>query len=692
VSQRCASSAQYAPHSPTWGGEHGVALARMQKISVIGHSVVLDRTVRLLQRAGVVEVEVREMPLEDVGTLQPDQDRLNVVEERVARASFVRDFLGRFHTPDAPFSTFVTEKVHLPVSEFEQLSDNESFGRLCEACDGMAERLGVIERERTRLRTLVRDLAPWENLHLQISQWKGTEHVALFTGTVPIAASSGVRQALRGAVTDVSVAEVGESAQREAWVVMAYVDSLEEVRATLSLTEFTEVSFPGLEDYPAEERARASARLQALDAEHDEIVARATELAATDHSYAVALVQALLSQRDAEEIRAEFASTERAFVVSGWIPARDGERLLAALEPVGTDVDITFEDPGPEDRVPVMLVNPALIRPFEILTDLYGRPRYGDVDPTPLLAGFFFLFFGMCIGDVGYGLMLGTTAYLIKTRLDVAPGVRKFMDLLILGSVSAVLVGIATRSYFALSEEALPVFLRYVPLIDPLNNVMTLLIISVALGVVHVSLGVLISAYRRWRSGDKAGAFFVDVSTIALFVAIGVAVAFPDTVGWLLPLAFVLAVIFKGRMLEAAFVHRSLKGTVVGFGIGLLGLYGLVGYASDFLSYTRLAALGLASLLVGDVMNRLAGLVVDIPYGVGLLAAALILVVGHTFNVAINLLGAFVHPTRLQFVEFFSKFYEGGGRSFAPFASRTKSVVLHPDTGAREGGAQTWTT
>jgi V/A-type H+/Na+-transporting ATPase subunit I len=139
-------------------------------------------------------------------------------------------------------------------------------------------------------------------------------------------------------------------------------------------------------------------------------------------------------------------------------------------------------------------------------------------------------------------------------------------------------------------------------------------------------------------------------------------------------------------------VHRSVKGTVIGFGRGLLGLYGLVGYASDFLSYTRLAALGLASLLVGDVMNRLAGLVVDIPFGFGILAAVLILVVGHTFNVVINLLGAFVHPTRLQFVEFFSKFYEGGGRPFAPFAPRTKSVVLHPDTGAQEGGAQTWTT
>jgi V/A-type H+/Na+-transporting ATPase subunit I len=683
---------RFAPRSTNWAGESVVAVARMAKVSVIGHVAVLDQTVRLLQRAGVLEITVREIPLEDVGVLEPDQQRLNDLEERVARASFVRDFLGKFHTSGAPFSTFVSEKVHLPSAEFERLTDDDPFTGLCESCDVMAERLGVIDRERTRLRQLIHDLAPWEGLHLQISQWKGTEHVVLFTGTVPVSASAGVRQALRDAVTDVSVAEVGESAQREAWVVMAHIDALEEVRATLSLTEFIEVSFPGLEDYPAEERARAMETLEQLEVEHAQIAARAAELAAEDYLRAVAVVQALLSKRDAEEIRASFAGTERAFVVNGWIDESEREDLAAALSPVGADIDITFEAPGADDRVPVRLVNPRLLRPFEILTDLYGRPRYDQIDPTPLLAGFFFLFFGMCIGDVGYGLMLGTAAWLIKTRLDVAAGVRKFMDLLMLGSFAAILVGIATRSYFALPVESLPRFLRYQPLVDPLNEVMTLLVISVALGVIHVSVGVVTSAVQRWRAGDVLGAISVDLSTIGLFVAVGVAVAFPDTVGWLLPLAFGLALVLKGRMLEEAFLHRSVKGTAIGFGRGLLGLYGLVGYASDFLSYTRLAALGLASLLVGDVMNRLAGLVVDIPYGLGILAAVLILVVGHTFNVVINLLGAFVHPTRLQFVEFFSKFYEGGGRPFAPFAPRTKSVVLHPDTGAQEGGTQTWRT
>lgn len=666
-----------------------MAIARMLKVSVIGHMSVLDQTVRLLQRAGVLEIAVREIELESVEALQPDHERLNSLEERVANATFVRDFLGRFHTADAPFSTFVSEKVHLGQGEYERLAEENDFVGLCDSCTLMAERLAVMERERTRLRQLAHDLAPWESLHLQISQWKGTEHVVLFTGTVPATASAEIRQALRDVVSDVSVAEIGEAAQREAWVVMAHKNALEDVRATLALTEFVRVSFPGLEDYPAEERARALAALERLNIEQAEIEAKSTELAAERYHRTVALVQALLSQRDAEEARSSFAGTERAFVVSGWADASEQEELVAALAPAGGDIDVTFEEPSADDIVPVRLVNPPLLRPFEVLTDLYGRPRYGQIDPTPLMAGFFFLFFGMCIGDVGYGLMLGTVAYLIKTKLDVAPTVRRFMDLLMLGGLAAVFVGIATRSYFALPPTSLPPFLRYKPVVDPLGDVMTMLIISVALGVIHISVGVITSAVQRWRNGDILGAISDDLSTMGLFVAAGVALAFPVTVGWLLPLAFGLAVVLKGRMLEEIFTNRSVLGALMGIGRGLLGLYGLVGFASDFLSYTRLAALGLAGLLVGDVMNRLAGLVSDVPFGIGILGAVLILVVGHSFNVAINLLGAFVHPTRLQFVEFFSKFYEGGGRPFTPFAPRTKSVVLHPDPGAQEGGART---
>ncbi len=490
-------------------------------------------------------------------------------------------------------------------------------------------------------------------------------------------------QSLRDSVTEVSVAEVGSDSERQAWVVMAHCSVLTAVRSTLAFTEFSEASFPGLADYPAEEISRTLNRLADLDPEEAALKRRASELE-PHYAHTFALVQALLTRRDALEVRDNFAATERTFMAHGWVPERSHDALERSLSPVGDEVDVSFAAPKPGQLVPVALENPWFLRPFEVLTDLYGRPTYGGIDPTPLLAGFFFLFFGMCIGDVGYGVVLMVAAYLIKTRLDIAPGVQRFMDLLIAGGLSSVFVGIAMRSYFALSTEQLPGFLRYEPLLDPLEDIITLLIASVVIGVVHVLFGVFVNVYRLVKAGDWPTAVQEDLSSVLLLVALGVTALTGEFAwfGWSVAVSTVL----KGRIIEALLERKPLR-ALIGIPKGLLGLYGLSGYVSDFLSYTRLAALGLASLLVGQVMNILAGMVSGAPWGIGLVAGALILVVGHAFNLVINLLGAFVHSARLQFVEFFGKFYEAGGRAYAPFARRTASLVLHPVAGEQEGGS-----
>jgi len=534
--------------------------------------------------------------------------------------------------------------------------------------------------------------------------------------------------------------------------VLAHSSVADLVRSTLAASSFTETPFRGLEDYPAEESSRAVARIAELESELADIERELRAISDDRYDDAVALVEALASDEAAARVLDRFGRTERTFVVTGWVRETRGDELRAALGPWAADLDITLRGPADDEEPPVELDNPRLLRPFETLTDLYGRPSYREIDPTPLLAPFFLLFFAICIGDVGYGAMLILACWLIKTRLDVGPGVKRFMDLMMIGGAGAMVVGVAFASYFALDVAYLPGFLRALQLLDPLAELQTFLLITIGLGVVQVLFGVAVAAYDAFRRGDPRAAIFEQVSTIFLFVMIGVCSwGYAEGNAMLgrstLVVGLLGTMLMQGRTLEASlgengwpgwdralgwawlgamigwtvslavggpaavlwvllgltavglFVSKTVRKAVVSFLGGAYAVYGMSAFLGDILSYTRLAALGLSGALVGMVFNLLAKMVWD-PVGslfasgglgylwgaIALVSAIAIFVVGHVFNVVINLLGSFVHPARLQFVEFFSKFYEGGGHPLKPFGFATKTVVLGAgDAGVKEG-------
>lgn len=725
-----------------------MAVARMLKVTVLAHRSVMDGLIERMQRAGVLDITSAPATLESLG-VSPEDERLRRLEEYHADATFVRDFLGRFHSSNRPFGAFVSEKIHLDAATYDAMRADEGFLRLYRQCEDISAATATLERERARMIALAADLLPWEALHLQISCWRGTEHVVLFTGTVPAAEGAAIRQALRDTTSDVSVEELHSVGGTAAWVVMAHRSVVAEVRATLALTSFVEVAFPELADTPAEERAVALARAAEIEGELAALADSARALAAEHYEHSVALVEAIGSDIDAVCVRERFGVTDRTFAVGGWVRESCRAELEAALAASGEDVDLTLEQPAEDDRPPVVLENPWFIRPFEILTELYGLPRYDEFDPTPLLAPFFLAFFAICVGDFGYGLMLIAGSWYIKNKIDVAPGVKKFMDLLMFGGAGAMVVGVLFGSYFALDFDmvkgAIPLLGR-LQVLDPLAQLPVFLVITIVLGITQALFGVLIAAYDLARRGDRRSAVFEQLSTVLLFAAIGVGAAVPSLTGPAIVLGLGVVTLFKGRALEAAFgaegtpawdrafglawvalvlvwlagvgfsVHLPvgwalLAVTGVGLAVattvrravvavlgGMYAVYGMTGFIGDVLSYTRLAALGLSGALVGMVFNRLASLVMGPAAGlfeagglsilggaVVVVLASAVFVVGHVFNVVINLLGAFVHPARLQFVEFFSKFYEGGGRAYRPFARRSKSLVLHAGEVRQEG-------
>jgi V/A-type H+-transporting ATPase subunit I len=727
-----------------------MAVARMLKATVVAHKATVEDVIDRLQAAGALEISMTPYELEPALTPE-DEERVRQLDEHIADAKFVVEVLAKRREDDRPFAAFVSEKIHIDAARFEALAPDAEFQALYRECLTITDRIATGERERERLKHLVAELEPWRGLHLQIERLRDTAQVRLLTGTVPAPQAAVIRQRLREVSPLISVEELGPVGSRAAWVVLAHRTVVDETRAALAATAFRDVSFPeGVSGYPAEEIAVAIERMERIVREREVLEERLRQLAQDRYPDVVALLEALVSEREAVQARGSMAATERTVVVTGWVLARRRPEIESSLRSASDLVDWELEEPLPEEEPPVALENPRLIKPFELLTDLYGRPKYRDIDPTPLLAPFFLLFFAICIGDVGYGLMLIAGFWYIKNRIDVAPGVKRFCDLMMLGGAGAIVAGVAFGSYFALDYGVVRSVVPVPRLIDPLGELTTFLVLTIAIGVTQVFFGVLVAAYDAARRRDYASAVSDQLSTILLAALIGVAAAVPGAAGWALALGLGITMLLKGHALEAALARddgvpdwdRALGmgwialflawlaalafdgpaatgwvfagATVLGLAlstsvrravVGLLGgayaVYGMTSFLGDILSYTRLAALGLSGSLVGMVFNILAKLVwsgaadlfskgpAGIVFGaIVAVLAALVFVGGHTFNVVINLLGAFVHPARLQFVEFFSKFYGNGGKPFMPLAYKTQAVVLHPAGAQREGGAR----
>jgi V/A-type H+-transporting ATPase subunit I len=337
-------------------------------------------------------------------------------------------------------------------------------------------------------------------------------------------------------------------------------------------------------------------------------------------------------------------------------------------------------EPQAGEEPPVDIVNNSFIQPFEAVTRLYGMPGHKDLDPTLFLAGFFFLFFGLSLTDVGYGIFLMAVATMILTLFKVAPVVRTFAKLLLFMGLGSALVGLLFGGYLGIAPESLPSWLRAIQLFDPIGNPLPVFYLALGLGVFQVMVGMFLKIYSDARNGelmngilDQGPWLFVFFAAIAyLGVTTGYLniIATPDQLINLIYVGLVLVVLASGR--KGKTILEKVQSAA-------LSLYASIGYFSDILSYSRLLALGLATTALAFAVNLIAEIVYDaVPY-VGIVFAGLVLVIGHTFTLAVNTLGAFIHSARLQFVEFFGKFISGTGRLFRPFAREKSYVSITPD-------------
>jgi len=362
--------------------------------------------------------------------------------------------------------------------------------------------------------------------------------------------------------------------------------------------------------------------------------------------------------------------TGKAAVLSGWVPVSMTDKVTELLEKRGDAYQ--FADPLPEEDVPVLLHNNPMASQFEPVVALYSLPAYGSFDPTWIMSFFYILIFGLMFADVGYGLLL--TAGCLAGRFLMKPegSLRKFMNMFAMCGICMIGMGVLFGGYlgdlpqaiaqnFGGRTEELDLSLWF----NPLNDPMRFLVISIVLGAVHLFTGLAVQFYVLWTKGDRIAAICDAGSWMLLFLGAGVSFLSLYPGLGLVGLGLLMLICTQGRH-EKNPVMKVLK--------GIMSLYSIVNYVSDLLSYSRILSLGLASAVIASVFNiigTMAG-----PTVIGVLLLIVVGTVGHVMNLAINLLGSFVHTSRLQYIEFFGKFYEDGGRPFVPLTPRSRYFRL----------------
>lgn len=546
---------------------------------------------------------------------------------------------------------------------FFSAESEENARTAAETINKDTRRLGEIESERTKNEALRATLAPWLTVDAPLGGADGA--LAVFFGTVGLNVTDDALKALADSLDGLLTWQQASSDRSLRYLLVMCHGSVKE-RALSALRDlgFSTVSFRGMTGTAKENDKALAENLAALEKERQEIEQRIAGLGGKREALLEASDRAAIALRR-EEAKSRLVGTDKVFLLEGWLPADHCAALEKALEPFTCAIETREPTEDEYPQVPVQLKNNKLTRPLNMVTEMYSLPAYGTLDPNPLMAPFFILFYGIMMADMGYGLLMMIASVIISKKYRPKGMSGELFSLLGLCGISTFIMGALTGGFFGdfltqLVAIVSPGTVFALPkLFDPLDDLTMILIGSMALGMVQIVTGMAISLIEKCKRKKFLDAFFEEITWWIVFIGIA-----------LLALGKGAAVLYVGCALV-------LLGPIVqGKGWGkLTGVFGslynhVTGYFGDILSYTRLMALMLAGSVIAQVFNMLAAM----PGNV--IAFIIISMLGNAMNFGLNLLGCYVHDLRLQCLEFFNKFYVDGGKPFRPMTLDTEYVDL----------------
>jgi V/A-type H+-transporting ATPase subunit I len=658
-----------------------VAVARMQKVQILFHASVKKDLLEEIQKIGLVHVNSFKEGLSELpeGISFVEETGVQELEALLSGLEFALAYLKPFEEKSGGLIKFSAQRVEVSEEEYRNLVDEFDGQQTVQACR-------QLERERIRLTSelnekqgLIEQLGGWADLDIPLEELAATANSEMLIGSVPMGQFSSLSQRLEGEVQAYQLELVGTYGIEENCLILYHRLERDTVMRILEEVEFAERRFPNLKGTPQQEVERLEKELLELQKALGELREKSRKFVEQRPKL---MVLAEHVADDLEKRRAEFemANTERVSLLEGWVKEKEFMGLQNHLENAFGPLSVTAIDPLPGESPPVELVNKPVPGSFEMVIDLYGRPKYTELDPTPILAPFFAVFFGLCLTDAGYGLTLAVLSFVFLRKLRLGPGTRKLFQLLFWSGLVTIVAGAITGGYFGidwskLNPESPVVKAVYaVKLFDPIGDAMTFFKIAIVLGVVHIFVGLTLKMLTGIREGKPVQSVLMHGPWLLADVGVGISM-----LNFLSPVGEGLAKLgtyslFAGLGGIFLFSGIGTKNPFAWLGKGLGGIYGVIGIFSDILSYSRLVALGLATAVIAGVIDTLGGMLMKIPF-VGIFMAIILFLIAHVAYMVISCLGAFVHTARLNFVEFFSKFYEGGGETFNPLRKRGQYVL-----------------
>ena len=642
-----------------------MAILKMKKLRICGVSEEQTQLIRQLQLLGSVEIGAP-CALTDTQGVQVfcagDGKSADALLRTSARLTSALETLKHYETKKGGLFAARPEKT------IGELFSDEAYAAALDTAQAVLDAQDARSRlaaEKSRLTAVRESFVPWQQLPLPL-ETLGTQHTRILLGTVPAQTDlEALRARVFEAADEVQLEQISADQQSLYLLVFVHKCAAEAVGAALREAGFALTTFDGVQGTAAENIRRTDEAIAACEQQDAEKLAELTALAEQKSALQLAFdrcTQEISKAQAADRL----VHSEKTFCLGGWVPCEDVGKLEALLSGFCCAWELT--DPAPEEYpdVPVKLKNNKLTWPLNMVTEMYSLPAYDGVDPNPLMAPFFILFYGIMMADMGYGLLMILASIIITKKSRPKGTSGQMFGLMFSCGISTFLMGALTGGFFG---DFLPqlvgiidpdtTFKALPSLFTPLDDTITILIGAMALGFVQIVTGMAISFVEKIKKGQIMDAIWEELTWWVVFV--GIACMALGVTNIVLYVGLAMVVVGSGWSAKGFGKVTAIFGSVYNH---------VTGYFGDILSYSRLMTLMLAGSVIASVFNTLGAIPGNVV--IFLIISAL----GNGLNFALNLLSCYVHDLRLQCLEYFGKFYQDGGKPFEPLAINTKYVDI----------------